>query len=288
MRLNDDLKRLERELAEAHARIAELQIEVDAHEGLLKLSMEDMHRIYDDLLLTHVRLLQADKMATIGILTAGIVHEIKNPLSYVQGNVWLLNEALKGVERLPSQPDMDLQSVLGGAREGVDRMAKIVQDIRMFSRTDKGDFIPVNINEVLDSVTSIVGPSLKTADLKKEYGDVPKIKGSPQQLGQVFLNFIINASQAMELEGGKKGLITLRTRVTAGGVEVDVRDDGKGMTPETLAKLFEPFFTTKGPEEGTGLGLSVSRDIITRHGGEIRVASSPGAGSTFTVLFPVA
>jgi C4-dicarboxylate-specific signal transduction histidine kinase len=102
VRLSENLKRLERELAQARARIAEMQIEIEAHEGLLRLSMEDMRRIYDDLLQTHVRLLQADKMATIGILTAGIVHEIKNPLSYVQGNVWLLSEALKGVERLAS------------------------------------------------------------------------------------------------------------------------------------------------------------------------------------------
>jgi len=288
VRVSEDAKRLERELAEARERIAQMQIEIDAHEGLLKLSMEDMHRIYDDLLTTHVRLLQADKMATIGILTAGIVHEIKNPLSYVQGNVWLLKEALKGVERLASQPDLDLQSVLNGASEGVERMAKIVQDIRMFSRTDKGDFVPVDVNQVLESVASIVGPSLKTADLKKDYGQAPKVKGSSQQLGQVFLNFIINASQAMPLEAGKKGTITLRTRAEGGRVRVDVCDDGKGMTPETLTKLFQPFFTTKGPEEGTGLGLSVSRDIITRHGGEIRVESSPGAGSTFTVFLPVA
>lgn len=287
--MSGDIERLERELAEARARLEEMRIELDAHEGLMRLAMEDIRRIYDDLLRTQARLFQADKMATIGILTAGIVHEIKNPLTYAQGNVFLIREALKGVERLESMPTLDVQTVLASAMQGLDRMAKIVRDIRTFSRTDKGDFLPTDVNEVLDSVASLVAPTLKTADLKKEYGGaLPRVKGSAQQLGQVFLNLIVNASQAIRVERGQKGTIRLRTWAEAGCVNAEVRDTGPGMSAEVVAKLFEPFFTTKGAEEGTGLGLSICRDIVNRHGGEIRVESAPGAGSAFIVSVPAA
>ncbi|MCG3177117.1 MAG: Adaptive-response sensory-kinase SasA [Candidatus Omnitrophica bacterium] len=275
-RASELLERLRRDLDER-------AVEVEAHEGLLKFAMDDLQRVYEDLLRTQSQLMQADKLATIGLLSAGIAHEINNPLMAVQGFLSAVSAQIEEWKAVPSESLADTRQFLEQARQCAEAMAHIVRDIRMFSRTDKGERVTEDPNRILDSVVSIVFHRFRTkVQLRKEYQELGVIECNPQQLAQVFINLIVNAAQAIP----DRGTITLRTRSDGTGVAVDVEDDSCGMTPEVQARLFEPFFTTKGAETGTGLGLGICRDIVRRHGGEIRVKSSPGQGTTFTVSLP--
>lgn len=264
--------------------LADKAVEVEAHEGLLRFAMDDLRRVYEDLLRTQSQLMQADKLATIGLLSAGIAHELNNPLMAVQG---FLAAAGSRLEDLGPQADAEVlaetRQFLQQALQCADNMAHIVKDIRMFSRTDKGKHVTEDVNRILDSVVGIVFHRFRTKiELVKEYDPLEPIECNPQQLAQVFINLVVNAAQAIP----DRGRIVLRTRTSAEGVSVDVQDDGTGMTEEVRSRLFEPFFTTKEAETGTGLGLSICRDIVRRHGGEIRVQSAPGQGTTFTVTLP--
>jgi signal transduction histidine kinase len=267
---------LQQQLDAAKRRLDEVTAELAAHEGLLKFAMTDMQKMYDDLLTTHSKLLQADKLATVGLLTAGIVHEINNPLMAAHGFVSLW------VETASTPEDKEMAR---DALECLERIQSIVRDIRTFSRADKNNKAPESLEKIIDSAATIAWHAVKAkADIVRDYdAALAPVICNPQQIGQVFLNLIVNASQAIEA----RGTITLRTRSEGGFAVGEVRDDGSGMAPETLAKLFEPFFTTKGPEKGTGLGLSISRDIVKNHGGDVEVESAPGKGTVFRVKIPL-
>lgn len=292
--LHDRIKALESDLSEARGKLAGSEIELEAHEALLKMSVSDMRRLYEDLMRSQSQLLQADKMATIGLLSAGIVHEINNPLSAVKLVVALMRMHVDNLRQLGAGLEgevrqrflgilSDSENHLRQGEECVDHITKIVRDIKIFSRTDKGEFRPENINEIFESVVGIVWNTIKTKiELKKEYGDLPRVSCNAHQLGQVFLNLIVNASQAMD-----RGTITLRTRIEDGSAVAEVCDTGSGIPPEILEKIFEPFFTTKDAEKGTGLGLSISHDIIKRHNGTISVRSEVGRGTSFTIRLPL-
>jgi two-component system, NtrC family, sensor kinase len=289
--LQKKIKELEAQLAEAVGKLQTSGVEIEANEGLMKFMMEDMRRIYEDLMRSQSQLMQSDKLATIGLLTAGIVHEINNPLAAVNLAFSLLESQVKKLSALSDRPEA--QAILKDCGEFVERgkvcveaMARIVGDIRMFSRSDKGIMNEESVNKVIESVIGIVWNSLKNkVKIDKELGDVPKIRCNAQQLSQVFLNLIVNASQAME---GKDGTITVRSFAKDGMVFAQVADTGCGMTDEVKKRLFEPFFTTKSAETGTGLGLSITHDIIKKHSGEVKVDSEAGKGTTFTIGFPTA
>jgi two-component system, NtrC family, sensor kinase len=293
--LQKRIAELETQLAEAKNKLQFSGIELEANEGLVKFMMDDMRRIYEDLLRSQSQLMQSDKLATIGLLTAGIVHEINNPLSAVNLAFSLLESKIKKITELSAAKDAskagEYQAMLKESDEFVKQglqcvasMARIVGDIRMFSRSDKGVRNEENVNNIIESVISIVWNSMKTkVTIKKELGDAPMIRCNAQQLSQVFLNLIVNASQAM---GDKPGTITVRTFERAGKTVVQIADTGCGMTPEVKARLFEPFFTTKGAEQGTGLGLSITHDILKKHEAAIEVESEVGKGTTFTLSFP--
>ncbi len=286
---------LESALREALKKLEDSRGEVEAHEGLLRMALDDMRRFYDDLQRSQTQLAQADKLAAIGLLTAGIVHEINNPLGVIVMAMDLLKSRARSLkvlcEGLPAGNREKALEIIGEAEkmagqsaDCADRMAVIVKDIRMFSRTDKGLTNPENINAVIDSVLNIVWNAVKNKiELKKEFGDLPPVRCNAQQLSQVFMNLIVNASQAMN----GKGSITIRTRADKDIVCAEITDTGPGIPDDVKARLFEAFFTTKGPEKGTGLGLSISRDIVRKHGGNIEVNSEVGKGTTFTVTLPV-
>ena len=295
-KLQKNIRDLEAQLLETKDKLQFSGIELEANEGLLKLALDDMKRIYEDLLSSQSKSMQSDKLATIGLLTAGIVHEINNPLSAVQLSFSLLEtnytNLKKLTEKLNAAEPKELTDLLKDAKEFVEQgkrcaetMAKIVSDIRMFSRSDKGVMNEENVNNIINSVVGIVWNSVKNkVTIQKEFGELPKIRCNAQQLSQVFLNLIVNASQAI---GDIKGQITLRTETSGGQVRVRVSDTGSGMTKEVMEKIFEPFFTTKGAEQGTGLGLSITHDIIKKHNGTIAVESELGKGTTFIVSLPV-
>jgi signal transduction histidine kinase len=226
------------------------------------------------------QLLQADKLASIGQLAAGVAHEINNPLGIILGYTQLLiREEPEGTERRE-----DLKTI-----EKHTRTCKtIVEDLLSFARRSHTKKEPASVRDIIDEVLSVVRHNLELRRIEVVTHfdpQLPALVVDKDKLRQVFMNLIMNAQQAI----GKDGRITIRTVFDDDRkhVRVSVSDTGTGIEPKHLPRIFDPFFTTKSTGEGTGLGLSVSYGIVKDHGGEILVESEPGKGSVFTVLLPV-
>jgi signal transduction histidine kinase len=256
---------------------------------------------------TQAQLVHREKMASVGQLVAGIAHEINNPVNFIQGNLHYLEEYVRLLVDLVGRyeataPELrdrfvrlrreseldrvleDLDSVLAGCREGVERTTSLVRDLRTFSRLDRAERVLVNLHDLLDSTLNLLRGRLARIRVEKAYGVIPEVESLAGQLGQVFMNLLANAADAV----GDSGTIRVRTLALEGGrVAIEIEDDGRGIDPEHLERIFDPFFTTKEVGKGTGLGLSVTWGIVERHGGTIRVASEPGHGSCFRVELPV-
>lgn len=237
---------------------------------------------------TEAQLIQMEKMASLGTLAAGIAHEINNPLSFLISNLETLKsyfQDLEGItlsEKLKSQnvTSEDFQAMIQESIEGSLRIKKIVTDLRTFSRRSETKKAAVDVNQVLESVLSIVWNEIKyKASITKDYKAKSVIIGDPTQLSQVFLNIIINASQAI----ANKGTITISSAEDEQNVYVRIADTGSGIPADILPKVFDPFFSTK---KSVGLGLSVSYNIIKQHGGDIKAESRVGYGTTFIVYLP--
>ncbi|MBU8895909.1 histidine kinase [Corallococcus sp. H22C18031201] len=233
------------------------------------------------------QLMLGDRMASMGMLAAGIAHELNNPLAYVLSNLEFLNRALGGLPRALAVEDLvECRQVLDDARDGAERMRQIVRQLKVFSRVDDAHEEPVDVHRVLDSVTQMAASEIRPrARLVKEYGAVPPVRGNEGKLFQVFLNLVINAAHSIDEGRMEANEIRLVTREDAQGrVLVDVRDTGRGIAPEHLRRIFDPFFTTKAPGLGTGLGLSICDTIVRALGGLITVESALGVGTTFRVV----
>ncbi|HYO52856.1 ATP-binding protein [Archangium sp.] len=240
------------------------------------------------------KLRSTDRMVSLGTLAAGVAHELNNPISYVLSNLRFavdeLGEQTEAGKPLADEQAREVQQALREALEGGERMRNIVRDLRSFSRREDERHGPVDIHAVLDSCASLARSELRhRAQLVKEYGEIPRVLGNESRLGQLFLNLLVNAAQAIP-EGDVKGhsvrITTARTE--EGWVVVSVRDTGVGIPPENLQRLFKPFFTTKPVGVGTGLGLSICHGIVTAMGGRIKVSSEVGKGTTFHVFMPMA
>jgi signal transduction histidine kinase len=166
---------------------------------------------------------------------------------------------------------------------GIEQIADLVRNLRNFSRLDRSKVASFNVNEGVRAALMIAKPELRKVDVEMVLGDVPSITCSPSQVNQVILNLVTNAAQAMDKPRGK---LTVATRPEAGGVAIEVTDNGRGIAPELQAKIFDPFFTTKEAGMGTGLGLSIAYKIVSQHGGRIDVRSQVGEGTTFVVALP--
>lgn len=272
-------------LDETQKRLEEAKTELAAHEGLLGLAMEDLKRLYGDLLKTQSQLFQSDKLATIGLLSAGIAHEVANRIMAIDGLLRVLSHELEEVAKNPSPdalgPSRDL---LRQSIESAESAMQIVRDIKTFSRSDKNVTAPSDLNKIIDSVIGIVWNQMKgRIELRKEFVTLPAVACNGQSLSQVFLNLLVNATHAME---GRPGGVTVRTRFDDAWVYADIEDAGCGIPPEIRDRIFEPFFTTKGADKGTGLGLSISHDIVKKHNGALTVESEVGKGTKFTVSLP--
>jgi PAS domain S-box-containing protein len=268
----------------------------------------------DDLVWAQTQLVQQEKMASIGQLAAGVAHEINNPLGYVHSNLGTLTDYLRDVLRIldayeaverdvpPETPGWealrnakkridlefvrkDLLDLVDESKEGMRRMEKIVGDLRDFSRAEMNDgWAFADVHRGLDSTLNIVNNEIKyKATVEKNYGTLPPVECRSSQLNQVFMNLLVNASQAIP----DRGVIRIATGVEGDEVWVDISDTGTGIRPELLARIFDPFFTTKPVGAGTGLGLSLSYTIVQRHGGRIEVDSEPGRGTRFRVWLPI-
>lgn len=231
------------------------------------------------------QLIVSDRMASIGTLAAGVAHEINNPLAAVIANVEIA--AAESTILAARSGDASMSECLNDALEAAERIRLIVRDLKVFSRSDEDSTGAIDVHSVLESTLRVAWNEIRhRARLVKDFKAVPLVDGNKSRLGQVFLNLIVNAAQAIP-EGRVDGNeIRVTTRTEAGMVAVDVADTGAGMSDETRRRLFTPFFTTKPVGVGTGLGLSICQRIVSGMKGQLRVLSRQGAGSTFTVVLP--
>ncbi len=250
------------------------------------------------------QLMHSEKMRSLGQLVAGVAHELNNPIGFVHANLQLLQEysrRLAAAHRAgedTAKIEAAIEKLLNRSREGTERVTKIVQDLRTFSRMDQADLVDVDLNEEIDRTVTLMEPRLRDGiELIRDYGELPRVRCYAGQLSQVFMNLLMNACDALE----GKGRIRIRTRAIGSGldassdparqrttgVRLEFHDDGPGIPPEVQARIFEPFYTTKAVGKGTGLGLSISYGIIERHGGRMLVGSAPGEGTTFVIELPL-
>ncbi|MFP7722163.1 ATP-binding protein [Lysobacter sp. A3-1-A15] len=274
---------------------------------------DELQRTYSRLAGAQEQLLQSEKMASIGQLAAGVAHEINNPIGYVHSNLGTLQEyvgslfaLLEAYQGALDSPDPvacresmqamrerldldfitgDLPQLLGESREGIERVTKIVQDLKEFSHVGRNEPMrPSDLLKGLESTLNIVWNDLKyKVRVEKHYGELPLVECHLSEINQVFMNLLINAGQAIE----DRGTILLATGVDGDEAWISVADSGCGIPDEVLARIFDPFYTTKPIGRGTGLGLAIAYRIVAKHHGRIEVNSRPGAGSTFRMVLPV-
>jgi PAS domain S-box-containing protein len=264
-------------------------------------------------------LVRNEKLASIGLLSAGVAHEINNPLAFVANNLVVLERDCQGLlelvthyeaartrlaqvdahaagqaAALADQIDLpyvrdNLPRLLNRTREGVDRVTRIVQSLRALARTDAPRRQDTHIPDLVETALEIVRGRLRRSAIEvvQEHDPLPRAACVSSQISQVLLNLLVNAIQAIEATGRKSGNITVSTRRFDKELLIQVADNGCGVQPNDLPRIFDPFFTTKDVGEGTGLGLSISHNIITGHGGRFEVDSTPGQGSCFRVYLPL-
>jgi signal transduction histidine kinase len=233
------------------------------------------------------QLVLADRMASMGTLAAGVAHEINNPLSFVIANASVLSEMLPQIaESIGAHRHDELTEIIGDIRDGSERVRKIVRDLKMFSRPDDTTRGPVDVHRVLESSLNMAWNEIRhRARLVKDFGQTTMVDANDGQLGQVFLNLLVNAAHAIPEGAVEANEIRIRTALDEDDrLVVEVRDTGSGMTPDVLTRIFDPFYTTKPVGMGTGLGLSVCHGLVAKNGGEITVESEPGVGSVFRVF----
>jgi signal transduction histidine kinase len=287
-------------------------------EESLKKSKEDLEQTNKRLRENQAQLIQVEKMAALGQIAAGVAHEINNPVGFVASNLTTLTEyveifknlialyealvisletandikrkeILEEIAKLRSDEDLayitqDVNHLLSESADGTNRVKEIVQGLKSFARLDESELKDANINEGIEATLRVIWNELKyKCQVHKKLGQVPLIRCYPGQLNQVVLNLLVNAAQAIST----RGEITIETEANETHIIIRISDTGKGIAPEHLSKIFTPFFTTKPVGKGTGLGLSISYGIVQKHKGTIEVESTPGKGTTFTILLPL-
>jgi PAS domain S-box-containing protein len=259
-----------------HAEVKGLPVTFDGEPAVLVhvRDLTEHHRL-------EAELRARDRLASVGRLAAAIGHEINNPLTYVVGNVELASRAIdQGGDAALTKA----RSLLADAAEGAERIRRIVRDLRTFSQTDRDEVGEVDVGHVLDSCLAMAAHEIRhRARVRRDYAELPAVVGNEARLGQVFLNLLVNAAQAIPAGRADDNEIAVEGRVDGERVVVVVRDSGVGVDPEARERLFEPFFTTKSTENGTGLGLAICRNIVSSIGGDIRLDSEPGRGTAVTV-----
>ncbi len=228
---------------------------------------------------TTQKLIQSEKMASLGVLSAGVAHEINNPLNFIKGGVEILEQGLQQEKDLKFDADASINVI----KEGLKRSSAIVNSLNHFSRYTEAMDESCDIHEILDNCLVMLQPKLKyKGEVVKEYANESlTVKGNEGKLHQAFLNLLSNAEQAIK----DKGIIRVSTKKLKRQLNIEIADDGEGISKENLAKISDPFFTTKPVGKGTGLGLSITYKIIEEHKGRIKVESKVGKGTKFTVTF---
>lgn len=275
----------------------------------LELAHAELQQAYDNLKNAQDQLIRSEKMSMLGKLMGSIAHEIRNPITNINNSTKLLSfewnnlkdlltkadQVVKGKGELDAfrrmAQDADIPSLLnefeaavGVIHHSCDLVTEIIEDLRGFSRLDDAEFIQTDLNLQVDRALNLLKSKFKhQVEFIKEYGEVPRIFGLPGPISQVMINIINNAAQAVQPEGK----VWIKTKRDSDNVIVEVRDNGKGISSAHLGRIFEPGFTTKDEDDGTGLGLTISSEIVKRHHGKFEVESEEGQGSTFRIFFPI-
>ena len=238
------------------------------------------------------RMMQLDRLAAMGTLAAGIGHEINNPMTFVHGNLELAMEALDELsvgDRVGDEVLEELRVAIGTALQGASRVTEIVSDFRTFTRQETTESRAVDVVETVRFAVKMAAHHTRhRARVELDLPPVRKASADPTRLGQVFLNLLVNAAQAICEGHVADNVITVRARDDGDAVLVEVSDTGMGIEPDKLKQIFEPFYTTKGAGEGMGLGLAIAMETVMAHGGRLEVRSEVGQGTTFSVRLPVA
>lgn len=298
---------------ENQLKLRSLQMQVHKKNTLLQQALENLKQ-------AQAQLVQKEKMVSLAQMVAGIAHEINNPVNFIYGNLSHISEYTDDLldllqlyqKAMPEPPanieelqgDMDwefisedLHRMVGSMKAGADRIREIVLSLRSFSRLGEAEIKAVDIHQGIDSSLMLLQHRLQGQSHRpditviRSYGDLPKVNCSAAEINQVFLNILTNAIDALATpspSGVSTPTITISTSFCADGqVAIVIADNGHGMTEAVKNRIFDPFFTTKQVGSGKGLGLSISYQIVTDHGGKLSCESTPGKGSTFTVLLPV-
>ena len=264
------------------------------------------------------QLVHTEKLASLGTLAAGMAHEINNPLAFAMNNVAVMGrdvgdllqvlalyregwddlkaarpELAAQIEQLQAEADLsyvrdNLPRMTEATRQGLQRVAKIVENLRGFAQLDRSEIALVDINAALDHSLGMLADTFAQNQVKveREYQELPLLECAAAPLNQVFLNLLMNALQAIEATGRNSGRVRVATRAVDDEVVVEIADDGCGIPEDVVSKIFDPFFTTKPVGRGTGLGLSITHGIVAEHGGRIAVESTIGQGSRFRIHLP--
>ncbi|WP_370978435.1 sensor histidine kinase [Agaribacterium sp. ZY112] len=296
-------------LRQKEARIKAEQLLEDRSRELYD-SNQTLIKAYDKLKKTNAKLLHQEKLASIGQLSAGVAHEINNPAGYVKSNlnsltryICSVSDYLVEIEKLSSQQEAsaeqvvklkeeydidyimgDLKEILDDSLEGMERVASIVQSLKDFARPDTEESEAYDINHCIDNTLKLVNNEIKyKAEINIQYGQLPMVVGQAGNMGQVILNLLMNAAQAIE----NRGTITIQTEFIDQYVNIKITDTGTGIPKDIQSRIFDPFFTTKKVGDGTGLGLSIVHSIIKKQGGDIHIQSEVNKGTEFNISLPV-
>ncbi|OUL36341.1 hybrid sensor histidine kinase/response regulator [Nostoc sp. T09] len=310
-----------------HLKIYDLAQKLEQKNTLLEHKVAEVSLAYDDLQQMQIKLIQSEKLSSLGQMVAGIAHEINNPVNFIYGNLSHANEYTQEVlnllhlyqEEYPNptpriQKELeatdldfiedDLLKLLNSMNIGAKRIREIVQSMRIFSRLDEVNMKPMNIHEGIDSTLTILNYRLKARpehpgiEIVKEYGQLPLVECCAGQINQVFMNVLANAIDALDeynqqrsFEEIQKQPSRIKIRTTMMGddwIGIYITDNGPGICEHVKAKLFDPFFTTKPSGKGTGLGLSISHQIVTeKHGGRLSCQCIPGKETEFVIQIPI-
>ena len=264
-------------------------------------------------------IVQAEKLASLGLLSAGVAHEINNPLAFVANNLFILERDTRNLLKVleateeahpalaAAHPDLarqidqiseaidrpyiqaNLGRLFNSTRQGVKRISAIVENLRGFARLDQADVDRVDLHQAIAGSLELIRGQLEHRQIAVEQhdGGLLSVLCAPAQINQVILNLLVNAMQAIEATGRGSGRIEINTRTQNDEVILEVADDGCGIPEADLPRIFDPFFTTKPIGQGTGLGLAISHGIVTDHGGRVEVESTPGRGSRFRLILPM-
>ena len=285
-------------------RRVEVGVRILEYERALTEKNEELHRYAGEMeALVEARaqqLVHTDRLATLGVMCAGVAHEINNPTSFISGNIQTLERfwteiegaLLEGIKREAPNRDKyqfilaETPPLLKGVRSGVTRISRIVQGLKAYCRQDSGKATECDVNRCVSEALTLCSSALerRTKVTSRLDQTLPTVKADPQQIVQVLVNLFINASDAMSRQ--KRGELQVETCSTAEGLRVVVEDNGPGIPPDILKNIWDPFFTTKEPGKGTGLGLAISQGIVESHGGKIMVENAKECGVRFTIELP--